>query len=144
MNSNRSIPNASIIPELGYDDVRAAAAWLCDAFGFTERLRIGDHRVQLTFGSGALVVVERGPASSAAGDARPACDAVMVRVDNVDAHHARAARHGARIVRPPTDHPYGERQYTAADPDGHAWTFTQTIADVDPADWGGELVDSGS
>jgi hypothetical protein len=44
-------------------------------------------------------------------------------------------------VSPPTDYRYGERQYTAKDVGGHRWTFSQSIADVDPADWGGELVD---
>ena len=63
-----------------------------------------------------------------------------VRVDDVDAHHAHAAASGARILRPPADYPYGERQYTALDLAGHVWTFSQSIADVDPADWGGELV----
>jgi uncharacterized glyoxalase superfamily protein PhnB len=57
------------------------------------------------------------------------------------AHHARAVAHGANILRPPTDYPYGERQYTAVDPGGHAWTFSQSIADVDPALWGGMLLE---
>ena len=35
---------------------------------------------------------------------------------------------------------YGERQYNAEDFAGHRWDFTQTIADVDPKDWGGTLV----
>jgi hypothetical protein len=35
---------------------------------------------------------------------------------------------------------YGERQYTAADPAGHQWTFSETLDDVDPASWGGTLV----
>jgi hypothetical protein len=38
--------------------VPAAARWLCDAFGFTERLRIGTHRIQLHVGAGSMVVVE--------------------------------------------------------------------------------------
>jgi uncharacterized glyoxalase superfamily protein PhnB len=38
------------------------------------------------------------------------------------------------------DYPYGERQYSAVDVGGHHWTFSESIADVDPADWGGELV----
>jgi len=45
MRSNRSIPSSTIMPVLGYPDVRQAAAWLCRTFGFTERLRIADHRV---------------------------------------------------------------------------------------------------
>ncbi len=35
---------------------------------------------------------------------------------------------------------YGERQYSAEDPAGHQWTFSETIADVAPEDWGGETV----
>jgi uncharacterized glyoxalase superfamily protein PhnB len=45
----------------------------------------------------------------------------------------------ARSLSPPTGYPFGERQYSVADPGGHVWTFTQTIADVDPAAWGGTL-----
>jgi uncharacterized glyoxalase superfamily protein PhnB len=41
-------------------------------------------------------------------------------------------------VREPADHPYGERQYNVEDLAGHVWTFTQSIADADPRDWGGE------
>jgi uncharacterized glyoxalase superfamily protein PhnB len=128
---NRSIPEASVIPELAYPDVGAAAAWICEAFGFAERLRIGNHRVQLVFGDGALVVIE----GEAGGG-----HVVLVRVEDVDSHHERAVRAGAIIVREPEDHPYGERQYTAEDPGGHVWTFSQSIADVDPADWGGALL----
>jgi uncharacterized glyoxalase superfamily protein PhnB len=130
---NRSIPAVTIIPVLGYPDVAAAVAWLTAAFGLRERLRIGDHRAQLTFGAGALVVAQ--------SDAAPAGGSVMVRVSDADAHATRARLAGARIEREPADHPYGERQYSAVDPWGHAWTFTETIADVDPAAWGGTVVD---
>jgi hypothetical protein len=45
MKVNRSIPTATVIPVLTYPDVRAAVAWLGAAFGFVERVRIGDdHR----------------------------------------------------------------------------------------------------
>ena len=37
----------------------------------------------------------------------------------------------------PTDFEYGERQYRAEDPAGHQWTFSQTLADVAPEEWGG-------
>ena len=128
---NRSMAPATIIPELAYPDVRAAARWLCDAFGFEVRLGIGGHRCQLSFGTGSLVVTELGDRMV------DHSHAVMVRVDDIDAHYARAVANGAVILRPPADHPYGERQYTAADPAGHHWTFSQSIADVDPEDWGG-------
>jgi uncharacterized glyoxalase superfamily protein PhnB len=130
---NRSVPSATVIPELPYRDVRAAADWLAAAFGFMVRLRIAEHRVRLVHGEGALVVVQGEDAGAAS---------VLVRVADVDAHARRAEAAGARIVHSPADHSYGERQYTAEDVAGHRWTFSQSIADVDPADWGGELVES--
>ena len=135
--TNRSCPPSTVIPELAYPDVTEAAAWLCQAFGFVERLRIGNHRVQLTFGDGAIVVTEQRVAPS--GSIQTG-HSTMVRVADVDSHCERAEQSGARIVNPPADHPYGERQYTAVDLGEHVWTFTQSIADVDPADWGGVLV----
>jgi uncharacterized glyoxalase superfamily protein PhnB len=130
------MPPGTFIPELAYDDVRKAAAWLCQAFGFTERLRIADHRVQLSFGDGSMVVIERPSGPPAAEHLH----STMVRVDDVDAHHEQAKRSGAQIVRPPATHPYGERQYTAEDIGGHRWTFSQSVADSDPAEWGGTLL----
>ena len=41
----------------------------------------------------------------------------------------------------PIDFEYGERQYTADDPAGHQWTFSETLADVDPETWGGTLLE---
>ena len=135
MIANRSVPTASVIPELAYPDVLEAARWLCDAFGFTERLRIGTHRVQLVLGNGAMVVTELG--DNAAREADHATHSTLVRVGDADAHRARAAAAGAKILDEPTDYPYGERQYSAEDSGGHRWTFSQSIADVDPTSWGG-------
>ena len=63
----------------------------------------------------------------------------MVRVEDVDTHYERALQGGARVSGQPNTFPYGERQYTAQDLAGHYWTFSQSVADVDPADWGGQL-----
>jgi uncharacterized glyoxalase superfamily protein PhnB len=114
--------------------VAVAARWLCHAFGFTERLRIGDHRIQLHVGAGAIVAVELTP------DAGPGSSRVLVPVRDVDAHCAQARAAGASIVREPTTYPFGERQYSVVDLGGHRWTFTQSVADSDPASWGGELI----
>jgi uncharacterized glyoxalase superfamily protein PhnB len=132
MLANRSMPAASVIPELAYPDVASAADWLCKAFGFTRRLTIGNHRVQLNAEGGAVVVTER-PPGMAAGTAH----GVLVRVEDVDAHRARAVAAGANVLSPPEDYPYGERQYTVEDPGGHRWTFSQSATDVDPRSWGG-------
>jgi uncharacterized glyoxalase superfamily protein PhnB len=137
---NRSIPSATVIPVLIYPDVRAAVDWLDKAFGFVERVQIGeDHRSQLSFGEGAIIV---GDVRHDRQPPRPneVTHSVMVRVDDVDAHCARARKHGARIVTEPTDFEYGERQYTAEDLAGHQWTFSETLADVAPEDWGGTSV----
>jgi uncharacterized glyoxalase superfamily protein PhnB len=138
--ANRSIPSATVVPVLIYPDVREAVAWLADAFGFVERVRIGeDHRAQLAVGDGAVIVAD------VRGDRRPprpgeSTHSVLVRVDDAHAHYERARRHGARVLMEPTDFEYGERQYAAEDPAGHRWTFSETLADVAPEDWGGALV----
>jgi uncharacterized glyoxalase superfamily protein PhnB len=132
MLSNRSFPRSIVIPEIPYDDVPAATRWLCDAFGFTVRIAMGAHRAQLNVGDGAIVLTEQ-----PADDVRPAVCSTMIRVENIDAHYERARKFGARILRDPRDYPYGERQYNAEDFAGHRWHFTQSIADVDPRDWGG-------
>jgi uncharacterized glyoxalase superfamily protein PhnB len=58
--TNRSLPTATVIPVLVYPDVRAAVVWLSEAFGFVERVRIGeDHRAQMRVGvDGAVIVAD--------------------------------------------------------------------------------------
>ena len=125
------MPASTVIPVLGYPDVGAAIDWLCSTFGFSLRLRIANHRAQLNVGDGAIVVTEQsGPVSTDS-------QSVMVRVENVDSHHDHAVQHGARVLDPPADYPFGERQYVVEDFAGYRWTFSQSIADVDPKDWGG-------
>jgi len=131
------MPAATVIPVLHYQDVQTAAAWLCRTFGFSERLRIGTHRVQLNVGEGAIVIAQ---SPQAVSNSETAGHAVMVRVSNVDRHFAGTRKAGATVIHGPTSHPYGERQYSAVDPGGHVWTFSQTEANVDPSLWGGELV----
>jgi uncharacterized glyoxalase superfamily protein PhnB len=139
LRSNRSIPSAVVIPVLIYPDVREAVAWLSGAFGFVERLQIGEnHRSQLSFGDGAVIVgdVHRDRRPPRAGEVT---HSVVVRVDDANAHCARARAYGAEILMEPTDFEYGERQYAAEDPAGHQWTFSETLRDVAPEEWGGIL-----
>jgi uncharacterized glyoxalase superfamily protein PhnB len=143
MKPNRSIPTATVIPVLIYPDVREAVDWLSAAFGFVERVQIGEnHRSQLGFGEGAVIVgdVRHDRQPPRAGEVT---HSVMVRVEDADAHCERARAHGARIIMEPTDFEYGERQYTAEDPAGHQWTFSETLADVAPEEWGGTSVAPG-
>jgi uncharacterized glyoxalase superfamily protein PhnB len=141
MRPNRSIPAATVIPVLIYPDVRAAVAWLEQAFAFAERVKIGeDHRSQMKVGEGGAVII-----GDVRGDRRPpregeTTSSVLVRVEDAAAHCAHARENGALIVEEPRDQPYGERQYSATDPWGHRWTFSQTLADVAPEEWGGESI----
>ncbi len=136
---NRSMPPGVVIPELAYADVREAVDWLCTAFGFVERLRIGTHRAQLTLGAGSIVVTHLSPEADPHSPAQLR-HAIMVQVSDVDRHYEQAVKSGALITSPPADYPYGERQYTAEDLGSHRWTFSQTVADIDPQSWGGELL----
>src|SRR5215475_6039867 len=141
MLTNRSAPPTTVTPVLFYPDVRAAVAWLEAAFGFTERVRIGDsHRAQLRVGvDGAVVVAEVGgdrvaPAGSGAAHL------IKVRVPDVDAAFARARDQGARVVEDLTTWEYGERSGILEDIGGHRWELTQTVRDVEPEEWGGTTV----
>jgi uncharacterized glyoxalase superfamily protein PhnB len=123
------MPSSAVIPQLPYSSVTEAAAWLERVFGFGVRLSIGDHRVQMNAAGGHVVLIQAG--------GTPMRGSVLVRVEDVDAHHAQAVAGGAQVGGPPQTFPYGERQYTVIDCGGHAWTFSQSIDDVAPESWGG-------
>jgi uncharacterized glyoxalase superfamily protein PhnB len=138
---NRSIPDATVIPVLIYPDVRAAVAWLTDALGFVEKVRIGDdHRSQLALGDGAVIVAD------VRGEQQPpvagqVTHEIKIRVDDVDGRFERARSRGARVISEPTDFVYGERECTFEDLAGHRWQLTQTLRDVAPEEWGGQSFD---
>jgi uncharacterized glyoxalase superfamily protein PhnB len=139
MITNRSAPSATVVPILIYEDVGHAIEWLCRAFGFSERLRAARDGVighaQLAVAEGAVMLGRQGGPYRA-----PSKDGVTqyvhIAVADVDGHCEQAKACGAKIIQPPTDMPFGERQYTAQDHAGHWWTFSQHVADVAPEDWG--------
>ena len=138
MVTNRSAPSATVVPILIYEDVGQASDWLCKAFGFKERLRAewkgGVSHAQLSVAEGAIMLGHAG------GPYRPPRDEnvtayVLVHVEDVRGHFEQAMKGGAQIVQTVTDMPFGERQYTARDPAGHWWTFSQHVADIAPETW---------
>jgi uncharacterized glyoxalase superfamily protein PhnB len=140
--TNRSAPPATVAPVLFYPDVRAAVTWLEAAFGFEERVRIGEtHRAQLRVGTdGAIVIAEdRTDERVAPGDG-PIQHLVKIRVADVDAAFERARATGARVVEELGTHVYGERSGVVADPAGHRWELTQTVRDTEPEEWGGVTI----
>lgn len=140
MVENRSAPPGPVVPWLTYRDVSQAIAWLSGAFGFTECLQTPPepdgsiHHAQLGVGAGSVVL-------TSGADIQPAN--LFVPVEDVDAHCERSRRFGANILNPPKTHTYGERQYSVQDPGGHRWTFSQSVADVDPQAWGATVRNAG-
>jgi PhnB protein len=142
MRFNRSAPHARVVPVLTVSDVRAAVAWYERTFGFVEHVRIGEgHRAQLGLPGGAaaeLIVAEVRP-----GRRLPTADRshqILLKVEDVAATLARATASGATIADDLRDQPYGERQAGVTDPYGHQWVLTQTLVDIAPEDWGGQMV----
>jgi uncharacterized glyoxalase superfamily protein PhnB len=128
MRVNRSVPPCPVIPVLIYPDPTAAADWLSKAFGFSARLRIANHRIQMKASTGCFTIAE--------GNATPnGSHVIQVRIEDAKAHAEHARQSGAIILTEPKDQPYGERQYNAQDIWGHRWDFTETIADVAPEEW---------
>ncbi len=113
-------------PSLRYEHGAAAVSFLTRAFGFDAGLQVpgeaGDvHHAELWMGSGVLMV-GAGPDPDAcwAGRRQGTC----VLVEDPDAHHARAAESGARIVQAPATSEYGARSYVAQDLEGFLWSFS--------------------
>ena len=141
MKVNRSVPPAMVVPVLVYPDVRAAVAFLADAFGFVERTRIGEnHRAQLAVdGDWAVIVADAG------GDRCPpqpggVTHTVRVRVGDVDAAFVKAREAGAVVVEAPVDRDYGERDCTVEDLAGHRWQLAEALADMAPEEFGCQTV----
>ena len=139
MLTNRSAPPATVTPVLIYPDVRAAVDWLQSAFGFEEKVRIGDaHRSQLAFGTDGAIVVADVRRDKVAPSGGVVTQEIKLRVDDVDEALTRAREAGAQVLEEPTTYEYGERSCLVEDPFGHRWELTQTVQDVEPAEWGGE------
>jgi uncharacterized glyoxalase superfamily protein PhnB len=135
---------------LAYEDAAAAIDWLAAAFGFRERTgqRVTDADGTVIHAEiehdGAIVMLstpnsyyqcprrhrETCEAARRWQDNPWVVDGLFVLVDDVDAHHARAAAAGAVVIRPLADAaPTGMRLYTAEDLEGHRWMFGQPLSD---------------
>ncbi|MEU9143013.1 VOC family protein [Streptomyces sp. NPDC048349] len=119
----------SICPTLVYRDAKAAIKLLTEAFGFSQvAVYEGENgavvHAELAYGNGVVMLGSKGTGGvfdKAMGDAGPS--GVYVVVEDVDAHHRRAAEHGAQILMEPTDQDYGSRDYMARDGEGNIWSF---------------------
>jgi uncharacterized glyoxalase superfamily protein PhnB len=137
----------AVIPMLAYEDGAAAIDWLVAAFGFEERERwadddgtivhaelvIGDETIMLATPTPDYVSPKRlrdlSPEARKMSEVPYVIDGVLVEVDDVDTHFARARDAGATILSEPEDVPsVGVRHYRVEDPEGHRWMFSQDIS----------------
>jgi uncharacterized glyoxalase superfamily protein PhnB len=133
-----------VSPALVYKDAPKAIEWLCQAFDFEVRLKVeGDggriEHCELTFGESVFMLHgERSDVARFGVDMKSPLTAggitqsLMVFVDDVDAHCAKARANGAKIVDEPSVHDYGDaywadRSYGALDFESHLWWFTQRL-----------------
>ena len=124
---------ARIIPALRYRNAAKAIEWLCEAFGFTEKMVVpgeGDRIVHaaLVFDNGMIMLGEAETDYAKLVEVPSPPDFVntqglYVVVDDADAHYARAKAAGAEIVLDLKTQDYGGRDYTCRDLEGHLWTF---------------------
>jgi uncharacterized glyoxalase superfamily protein PhnB len=108
----------NIFPFMRFTDADAAIDWLERAFGFQQHAVYRSdegavHHAELSLGPGIVML----------GQGDPSSQGVYVAVADADAHYERAKAAGAEIVREIEDTPYGSREYTARDLDGHVWSF---------------------
>lgn len=121
-----------------YQDPHAALDWLERAFGFERSMVITDPsgaiaHAEMRFGDGLIYVGAEWAdfiASPASIGGRNTQSIHVHLRDGIDEHCARAKAAGAVIQQEPTEQFYGDRTYRACDPEGHVWTFGQTVRQV--------------
>jgi PhnB protein len=130
-----------ITPYLLYEDVAEALDFLGRAFGFKETLRFtGEegyvNHAEAWLGDAQIYLGDPGEQYKNPKRLGQETVGLYVLVDDVDAHYERAKAAGAEILAEPEDQEYGDRRYTARDPEGHHWFFAQQIRQSEPEEWG--------
>jgi len=123
-----------ISPLLFYRDAKAALDFLERAFGFETRMMVDDGQGVIHSESvyeGHVVMVCGPPPGTYASPldlgGRRTGSVHVQTPDGIDALCERARAAGATIEREPADQPYGDRVFTCLDPEGHSWSFGQTL-----------------
>ncbi len=121
-----------------YRDPWKALEVLQRAFCFERSMVISDKdgklvHAEMRFGSGYIMLGSEWADYGASPVSTAGKNTQMIHVqlaEGIDAHCARARAAGAGILQEPTDQFYGDRTYRARDPEGHVWTFGQTVRRV--------------
>jgi len=136
----------TIVPMVAYEDATTAIDWLGRAFGFRERkgeqIKDRDGRIthaELQLEKGRVFLATPTPDYQSPKHHRETCaaarkwsavpwviDGLLVHVDDVDRHFAKAKAAGATMLSDIEDAPYG-RLYRVEDLEGHRWMFLQRL-----------------
>lgn len=127
-----------VTPYLFYDDLAAALDWLGRAFGLATRMSIPGPEgrpmhAEMTIVEGVVMMGQTGMEPSCVSPRSQNganTQGVYIYVDDVERHCERARAAGATIARELQDQFWGDRMYTALDPEGHRWTFAQAVREV--------------
>lgn len=137
---------SSLSSALCYKDPRAALDWLEKAFGFEPYMVISDQdgniaHSEMTWGECIVMIgtewTEHHKSPASIGGANTQNVHVTLTGD-IDAHCEHARKAGAEILMEPETQFYGDRTYRARDPEGHFWTFSQTVKEMSPEEWDAE------
>jgi uncharacterized glyoxalase superfamily protein PhnB len=128
----------SLAAAVFYRDPWSALDWLEKAFGFERSMVISEKdggfgHAEMRFGEGYIMVGSEWAdfVASPVSVGGKNTQSIHVQLsDGIDAHCERAKAAGAEILTAPTDQFYGDRTYRARDPEGHVWTFAQTVRHV--------------
>lgn len=126
-----------------YKDPKAALAWLEAAFGFEPFMVIVDKdgaiaHAEMSFGDSVLMVASEWTQNHRSPKSTGGVNTQTIHVqldDDIDGHCARARKAGAAITQEPETQFYGDRTYRCTDPEGHIWTFGQTVQKSTPEEW---------
>lgn len=135
-----------IMPSLRYEDVGQALTWLSQVFGLKEHLRWTDEQgivrhAEMRIETAFLELAQAPEGALPPQSLEQPWQSLVVFVDDVERHYQHAKEAGATVLAPPQDKPWGLRQYTVADLQGHRWEFSQHLRDVPPAEWGAQLME---
>ncbi len=134
--STATRPAQWITPYLFYADVDAALDWLAKAFGFKPMMKFAgadgktNHAAMKLANGEVFMLGCPGPKYKNPKQLGHVTQGLYLTVDHVDKHYLRAKKAGAKIIDEPADQFYGDRRYSASDPEGHHWYFAQHLRDV--------------
>jgi uncharacterized glyoxalase superfamily protein PhnB len=133
VSGNAATSSDVVTPYLVVKGAAEAIEFYKKVFGAVEQSRMNDGarvgHAELRIGKSAIMLADEYPEHQIVGPRSLGGSPVRLQVEtrDVDAVAARAAAAGAKILQPPKDQPYGERNTKLEDPFGHVWIFSAPI-----------------